>query len=92
DELLARNWFELSVAGDRPALQALARKALAGSDDTRIEEARFVRRDGVTIDATVDVRGLPGPHGAIDHLMVLLQDVTARKRVEAERETLLAAE
>ena len=92
DELVARNWFELPVADDRPAVRELARNALAGSDDTHLEEARFVRRDGVTIDATVDVRGLPGPHGAIDHLMVLLQDVTARKRVETERETLLATE
>lgn len=92
DELLERNWFALPVVDDRAALRALARNALAGSDDTHLREARFVRRDGVTIDATVDVRGLPGPHGTIDHLMVLLQDVTARKRVEAERETLLAAE
>jgi PAS domain S-box-containing protein len=92
DELLQRNWFELTVPADRPALEALTRNALAGSDDTHLEDARFVRHDGVTIHAAVDVRGLPGPHGAIDHLMVLLQDVTARKRVEAERETLLAAE
>lgn len=37
------------------------------------------------------MRGLPGPDGTIDHLMVLLQDVTAHRRVESERERLFAA-
>jgi len=36
------------------------------------------------------VRGLPGPEGAIDHVMVLVQDITERKRAEAERERYLA--
>ena len=92
EELLERNWFQLPVAADQPAVVAQTRNALAGSNDTHLHEARFVRRDGVTIDVTVDMRGLPGPHGMIDHLMILLQDVTARKRADAEREKLLAAE
>lgn len=92
DELLTRNWFDLPVADDRPAVVALARRALAGADDAHLPEARFTRRDGVAIDAAVHVRGLPGPHGGRDHLMVLLQDVTAQRRVEVERERLLAAE
>jgi PAS domain S-box-containing protein len=92
DELLRRNWFDLVVADDRPAVVALARNALAGASETHLDEARFVRRDGVTIDATVDMRGLPGALGTTDHLMVLLQDVTARKRADGERERLLAAE
>ncbi len=91
-ELLQRNWFDLPIADDRPAVVAAAERALAGSSDTHLHEARFLRRDGVTIDATVDMRGLPGPHGMIDHVMILLQDVTARKRADAERERLLAAE
>ena len=51
---------------------------------------RCVRKDGETLDAMVSVRGLPGPEGAIDHVMVLVQDITERKRAEAERERYLA--
>ena len=92
EELLRRNWFHLAVADDRPHLETLARETLAGATDTRRQEAGFLRRGGERIDATVDMRGLPGPDGTVDHLMVLLQDVTARKRAEAARENLLAAE
>ena len=35
--------------------------------------------------------GLPGPRGTIDHVMVLVQDITDRKRMEEERERVLAA-
>src|SRR5207248_2595345 len=45
---------------------------------------------GETLQAIVSVRGLPGPEGAIDHVMVLVQDITERKRAEAERERYLA--
>jgi PAS domain S-box-containing protein len=92
EELLRRNWFDLAVAEDRAAVVTLARNALAGGSETHLDEARLVRRDGVTIDATIDMRGLPGALGTTDHLMVLVQDVTARKRADAERERLLAAE
>jgi PAS domain S-box-containing protein len=92
EELLRRNWFDLAVGADRAAVVALAANALAGTGETHLDEARLVRRDGVTIDATVDVRGLPGALGTTDHLMVLVQDVTDRKRADAERERLLAAE
>ncbi len=92
EELLRKTWFELPIPDERSAVVALAQNALAGGGDTHLHEARFLRRDGVAIDVTVDMRGLPGPAGMIDHVMVLVQDVTARRRADAERERLLAAE
>jgi PAS domain S-box-containing protein len=89
-DLLRTRWFELAHAEDRQAAVAQARSALDGSTPT--QELRLVRRDGMPIDAVVDMRGLPGAHGVIDHLMVLVQDVTVRKRIESERERVLAAE
>jgi PAS domain S-box-containing protein len=92
DELLHRHWFDLAHADDREALVAHANDALAGQTAARAHEVRLVRRDGTAIDAAVDMQGLPGAHGAVDHLMVLAQDITVRKRIDDERERLLSAE
>jgi PAS domain S-box-containing protein len=92
DELLRRNWFHLAHADDRDALAAHARDALTGSAAARAHEVQLVHRDGTTIHAAVDMQGLPGAGGAVDHLMVLVQDITVRKRIDDERERLLSAE
>jgi PAS domain S-box-containing protein len=89
-DLLRMRWFDLAHPDDRDAARAQVADALSGS--TPAEELRLVRRDGVAIDAAVDMRGLPGVRGTIDHLMLLVQDITVRKRIEAEREHVLAAE
>jgi PAS domain S-box-containing protein len=92
DELLGRRWFDLAHPHDRDATRGQVNAALAGVIESQPHEARLVRKDGVTIDASIDLRGLPGPRGDIDHVMVLVEDVTHRKRVDAERERLLVAE
>jgi PAS domain S-box-containing protein len=92
DELVALGWFDLTHSDDRTAARLQAKAALVGSDDGRSREPRLVRKDGVTIDAAVDMRGLPGPRGTIDHLMVLVQDITDRKRADEEREQVLHSE
>jgi PAS domain S-box-containing protein len=92
DELLACSWLDLPPRLDRGAAQAQVSAALAGANQNRASETRLVRRDGVTIDASVHMRGLPGPRGTIDHVMVLVQDITVQKRADEERERVLAAE
>jgi PAS domain S-box-containing protein len=66
--------------------------ALRGDHACVSREARLIRRDRGTIEAIVSVRALPGPLGERDHLMVVVQDVTDRRRAEREREALLAGE
>jgi PAS domain S-box-containing protein len=92
EELLARSWLDLPPRIDRGAAQGQVNGALAGANQNRASETRLVRRDGVTIDASVHMRGLPGPRGTIDHVMVLVQDITMQKRADEERERVLAAE
>lgn len=92
EELLARCWLDVAAADERGAAEAQVAGALAGAAQNRLSETRLVRKDGVTIDVAIDARGLPGSRGTIDHVMVLVQDVTARKRADAERERMLAAE
>ncbi len=92
DELVARSWLDLAPRADRGGAQGQMNGALAGAQQSRPAETRLVRRDGVTIDASVHMRGLPGTRGTIDHVMVLVDDVTMHKRADAERERALAAE
>jgi PAS domain S-box-containing protein len=92
EELLGRSWLDLPPRIDRAAAQAQVNAALAGAIQNRASEIRLVRHDGVTIDASVHMRGLPGSRGTIDHVMVLVQDITMQKRSDEERERVLAAE
>ena len=92
DDLTALGWLDLVHADDRAGTRLQTKAALSGADNGRSCERRLVRKDGITIDAAVDMRGLPGPRGAIDHLMVLVQDITDRKRAEQEREQVLHGE
>ena len=92
EELLQMGWFEIPHHGDRHATRDQVTRALAGTAPVPQREMRLVRKDGIIIHAAVDVRGLPGPLGAIDHLMVLVEDITERKHAEQERERLLACE
>jgi PAS domain S-box-containing protein len=90
EELLARRWDDLTAPAERAAGAALLRRALADPGAPPVE-LRLVRREGVTIHASVGMRGLPGP-GGIDHVIAVVQDVSDRKRIEAEREAVLARE
>jgi PAS domain S-box-containing protein len=92
NELLGRRWGEAVNAVDRGAVAAQIGEAFAGRVEERPRECRLVRRDGRVIDAVVGMRGLPGPGDTIDHVMVLVQDITERKRTEAAREAMLNRE
>src|SRR5438132_1166822 len=60
-----------------------------GAGGTYLVVAASLSVFGAALFAIVSMRGLPGPHGGIDHVMVLVQDITDRKLVEAERERYL---
>ena len=89
-ELLRLSWLDLVHAEECRTAAAVLARALSPAGTPQARDMRCVRKDGETLDAIVSVRGLPGPEGAIDHVMVLVQDITERKRAEAERERYLA--
>ena len=83
DELLHVSWLVLLHPEERDAATAVLAEALAAPQR---REMQCVRKDGDVIDAIVSLRGLPGPEGRVDHLMLLVQDITERKRSEARTE------
>jgi PAS domain S-box-containing protein len=88
DRLLDLAWLDLVHPEERATAAALLAGAMAGGGPRR-RELRCVRENGETIHGIVSMCGLPGPTGAIDHVMMLVQDITPRKRADAERERYL---
>jgi PAS domain S-box-containing protein len=86
EEILGTPWASLVHQQERELCEALlARVTSAGGQPERVD-LRCVRSNGEVIHAIVSVRGLPAPDGSRDHVMVLVQDITERKRAEVDRE------
>ena len=85
-------WADLVPPADRDADQSLFDGVLRKERAAAVREGSLLRRDGTRIHAVISVRALPGPLGAADHLIVVVQDMTERRRAEREREEALARE
>ena len=83
---------DLVPPDDRAADLAQFGGVLDGEQPAAGREGELLRRDGVPIYASISVRALPGPLGPADHLIVVVQDMTERRRAEREREAAYARE
>lgn len=86
EELLQLDWPHFSHPDDvsitRDGLARIAR----GEIDSFAVEKRFIRKDGTTIYASVDVRCVRKADGSPDYLISAIQDISKRKAAEAELE------
>ena len=84
EELLGRDFRELVHPDDRPSANA----DLAGLQDRSVSqvssERRYVRRDGTTIWMQRNAVLVLGAYGGHDVIVAQFQDVTARRRAEAD--------
>ncbi len=84
EELLDRTWAEVTHPDDLAADEAQFRRVLAGEIEGYRMEKRFVRKDGGVVDAALDVRCLRRADGEVEFLIATVDDITDRKRAEAE--------
>ena len=91
-ELLQATWSDLVPSGDRGPDDALFDGVLRGERAAAVREGALLRRDGAQIHAIISMRGLPGPLGQPDHLILVVQDMTERLRADSEREEALVRE
>jgi len=92
-ELLHKTWLELTHPADIAANQAQLNRVLANEIDGFTLEKRFIHRDGAIIHAELVVQCLRHPDRSVNYFVVLVFDITARKRTEAaEREERRLAE
>jgi PAS domain S-box-containing protein len=82
DELLRMTWAEMTPPGDLERNVALFDELLAGQRSSYRLAKRFLRKDGHTVHAEIDVRAVRDEAGKVKQLFATIQDVTERKRYE----------
>lgn len=88
EELLRKTWAELTHPDDLTADLAQFNRVLAGQLDGYVVDKRWIRKDGQIIDSIMAAKCLRRPDGTVEYFVGLVQDITARKRAEAETESL----
>lgn len=90
DELLKKNWAEITHPDDLAADFAQFERVLAGEIDGYALDKRLLRKDGAACDTIMAVRAVRRAGGAVDYFVGLVQDMTARKPAEESRQRLQA--
>jgi PAS domain S-box-containing protein len=80
EELLQRNHLEVVHADDREAAALLRAQAISGKSKPRLNERRYVRKDGGTIWAQVAGGVVRDSVGTPIYTSAVISDVTAMKR------------
>jgi PAS domain S-box-containing protein len=78
DELLLKNWQELTDPEAQPAAEAEFRRLLSGQVRGFVADTRLVRKDGRVFAAGLSAQRLLKPDGTVDCLLILVQDMTHR--------------
>jgi len=80
EELLERNHLEVVHADDREAASLLRAQAISGKSKPRLNERRYVRKDGGTIWAQVAGGVVRDSAGTPVYTSAVISDITALKR------------
>jgi diguanylate cyclase (GGDEF)-like protein/PAS domain S-box-containing protein len=81
-ELLELAWTETTHPDDLPANLALFKRLAAGEFDAFQINKRFLRKDGGIVDTTTEVRCVRRSDGSVETVVIMVQDITERKRSE----------
>jgi PAS domain S-box-containing protein len=89
DEAIGMPFANLFIPEDRESGRPQLEMDIAARTGEYKGEGRRLRKDGKLFDAAVVLTALRGPTGQLLGYLKLTQDISQRKRVEAEREQLL---
>jgi two-component system, cell cycle sensor histidine kinase and response regulator CckA len=84
EELTASPYIRVVHPDDAQAVVNLGERILAGELDNYATEKRFVRKDGSIAWVSLYVKGIMGADGKIQHKVTVVEDISDRKRFEAE--------
>ncbi|ABK45679.1 multi-sensor hybrid histidine kinase [Magnetococcus marinus MC-1] len=80
--LRQKSWAEITHPQDRQADEVAIERLRKGLSEGYALEKRFIRQDGAFIYASISAGCLRKEGGEIGHFLTLVQDITARKRME----------
>ena len=84
DELKKLSWAELTNPDDLATDVALFEQMLAGKIDHYSVEKRYISKDGGIVIAALSVGCARRADGSVDYSLVLIEDVTERRRHDEE--------
>ena len=90
DELANLTWADLTYPEDLAPDLVQFERLIAGEIDDYTIEKRFMRKDGKVIHTNLAVACVRQTDGAVEYILALLEDLTARKQAEKEREDVQA--
>ena len=82
EELLGRDWGSITHPDDLSGNLGLLDEAMAGATESYSMDKRYIHRDGQTIYVSISVCCARRTDGTVDHFVLTVQDVTARRRAE----------
>jgi PAS domain S-box-containing protein len=85
EELLTKNWAEITHPDDLAADLDAFNRVTAGEIDGYRLDKRYIRKDGRIIDTTMSVKCVRRDDGSVDYFVALVEDITARKVDIVER-------
>ncbi|MGH9845239.1 MAG: response regulator [Blastocatellia bacterium] len=91
-ELLEHTFQELTYPADRAADLALMRRLLAAEIPSYTLETRYVRKQGSLVWVSLTASCVRDRAGAVKYVVGIVEDITARKEIEIERERLIERE
>jgi PAS domain S-box-containing protein len=84
EELRALRFADVHHPADRAAAEAILRQMRDGAVSAVELPRRLLRKDGTLADVTVRASALRGEDGAFRFALAVIEDVTERKRLEAQ--------
>ncbi|MCL5743578.1 MAG: PAS domain S-box protein [Acidobacteria bacterium] len=84
EELMQTTWADITPGDDLALQLPIYERVLAGERNDYTIEKRYIRRDRTFIDVAVSSCAVRREDGAPAYFVVLVQDITERKRLEAE--------
>jgi diguanylate cyclase (GGDEF)-like protein/PAS domain S-box-containing protein len=85
EEMAASSWLDMTHPEDRDRDLTELDRMMQGQSEGYALEKRFIRKDGSVLFASIEVKCVRTPEGAVDYFLATIEDVTARKAAEAKQ-------
>ncbi len=82
--LSTKSWAEITHPGDLDKDVAQFERVMRGESDSYAMDKRFIRGDGATVYARIDVKAVRGAGGAVDYFVATIQDISESMRGQAQ--------
>ena len=83
NQLIGMSWVDVSHPDDVDRNMRVLQETLGGQTDGYTIDKRFLHRDGTIVYASISARAIRRQDGAVDHLVLIVQDITERNRAES---------